>query len=671
MLDKVTEMVAHMIGIFHTTVEDGRMRDSYLKMHAVRHSDPDTGPMMSTSPAFKAPHTLEDFIPRIRYDDSPRDMPKMRFDTPLLGNPISLHWAPLVPAEPVFAAQTAPIVVNGSVRPMLTLEPPGAVVTITYQSAHLSDNDLLRLTDSGTVFVDPSVYEAQLVGYQAVANVISSPIGTVLPDLGVSVHDHAVALYTDIGAVEDPGFTGATVTVLHGDSAMGSHENGAVVEVTTQLTDVMPAYLKITDAPEAQDDEAPPVWAPSPFEGIDAAFTSDSDFPGLEGHELVTGANLMVNETSISFGWLDAPVIAVMGDVISLNIIVQTNMLVEHGMFGAVGATSAAYNTAVIALQSSVPPLGEGETAETPEAKTELSLPSNWAVTRIDGDLLTVNHVQQYSFQTDFDRADVGFYSASTFITLGDNTVVNLASLLEIGYGYDLIIIGGNMITINQINQLNVLIDSDGVTYSGVFPTTFSAGDNLLFNGASISITGIDSYHAMQSNFEGAANSLAGGATDIGANVARDPVFEGIDILRVLYISGDATTINLVDQTNVLGDSDQVHLALDNFQTATGAEITVTTGSNALINLASISQYGVDSNVSVGGEVYSDAMLYQAGFLDTDANPLGVALPALANEAVAFLADDMVGPDAPEDMGIAPTAIDATSTPDVMQSMLA
>ncbi|MGO4910552.1 type I secretion protein ATPase [Pseudorhodobacter sp. W20_MBD10_FR17] len=668
MLDKVTEMVAHMIGIFHTTLEDGRMRDSYLTTHALRQSDPETGPLLSAADAFKAPYQLEDFKPRIRYDDVPRDLPKMGFEPPFPGNPDSLHWAGLLPVEPLFHTPTAPIFAKEFVRPKLTLEPPGSVVTVTLQTAYLADNDLLRLNDSGTVFVDPAVFESQLQGYHAVAQAISAPIGTALPDLGVSAHGHALALHNDIGTLNAPDFSGATITILHGTDAIGSFSNGKAVEVEAPLQDVMPAYLAkydVTDQPAA---DAAPDWVPDPFDGLNTPYASGENFTPSEGHELVTGANTLINQTNISFGWLDAPVIAVMGDVISLNIISQTNMLIEHAQLGGAGyaSTSASYNSAFISLQSSASPIEAGGDTE-----ANLTLPWNWAVTRIDGDLLTVNHVQQYSFVTDLDRADVGFYSASSYIDMGQNQVINLTSLLEIGYGYDLIIIGGNMITINQISQMNVLIDNALVSYDGLLPTAFSAGDNLLYNGAAISVTGIDSYQSMQSNFETAANGLAAGDTDIGASAARDPVFEGIDILRVLYISGDATTINMVNQTNVLGDSDQVHLALDNFQSATGADISVTTGSNALINLASISQLGVDSQVSVGGEVYSDALLYQAGFLDTDANPLGVALPALTNEAVAFLADDMVGPDAPDDMGIVPTTIDATSTPDVMQSMLA
>lgn len=675
MLDKVTEMVAHMIGIFQITLEEERVRDDYLKMKALRPDDPQTDPLAGDPAQFKAPYQIGDFDPALRHTEATPDGPRPAPDEffKFYPFPPAPPWLPEPDPAPQEVRVEAAIAGFGVARMALTLEPPGSVVTVTYQYNHLSDNDLLLLGDSGAVFVDPSYHAAQLQGYLAVAQAITPTFGEGLPPLGESTHDYAMGLHAQMQETGDPGLTGLTVTIHSGEAAYGTYENGHSVETATSLDDVMPAFLsKGTGEEETDaDSDAAPSWAPGPFRGLDGGAGSNDLLAPDSGHEVVAGANTVVNQVNIATGWLDAPVIAVMGDVIHLNLISQTNMLVEHGQFGGAGAAtpSAAYNSATMAFQSSAPVVDEDAGAQMGGA---LSLPSNWAVTRIDGDLLTVNHVQQYSFVTDFDRADIAFFSASTYIGLGDNTVVNLADLAEVGYGYDLILIGGHMITVNQISQLNVLIDNDTVTYSGVQPTDFSAGDNLVFNGASISITGIDSYQAMQDNFARAAEGLAEGGLSIDASVAHDSVFEGVDILRVLYVSGDVTTINRVDQTNVLGDSDQVHLALDNFQSATGAEVTVTAGSNAAINLASISQYGVDSTVSVGGEVYDDALLYQAGFVDTDANPLGVGLPALANEAVAFLAEDMIAPDAAvQDMGIAPTALADSGSPDMMQTMLA
>ncbi len=674
MLDKVTEMVAHMIGIFQITLEQERMRDDYLKNDALRPLDPRTDPLAGPPVQFKSPYQLDGFDPGFRHAETapegPRSLPEGFLPPPLFSAaPLWIPEADILPEIRVEAVAAG----FGVAGVALTLEPPGSVVTITYQSIHLSDNDLLLLADSGVTFVDPSWHAAQLQEYLGVAQAVTPTFGQGLPPLGDSAHDHAMGLHAQMQETGDPGLTGLTVSIQTGDAAYATYENGQSVETATKLDDVMPAFLaKKSGADESDEDsDAEPSWAPGPFAGLDGGAVEDDPFAPDPGHEVVAGGNTAVNQANIATGWLDAPVIAVMGDVIHLNIISQTHMLIEHGQFGGAGtaSASAAWNSATMARVSSAPPEDEAGGAEPDGA---LSLPANWAVTRIDGDLLTVNHVQQYSFVTDFDRADIAFYSANTYIGLGDNTVINLADLAEIGFGYDLIIVGGHMITLNQISQMNVLIDNDTVTYGGVQPTDFSAGDNLVFNGASISTTGIDSYQGMQDNFAKAAEGLAEGGLSIDASVAHDSVFEGVDILRVLYVSGDVTTINRVDQTNVLGDSDQVHLALDNFQEATGAEVTVTAGSNAAINLASISQYGVDSTVSVGGDVYDDALLYQAGFVDTDANPLGVGLPALANEAVAFLADDMIGPDTGmDDMGIVPTVPEYADSPDMMQTMLA
>ncbi|MBI6630606.1 type I secretion protein ATPase [Pontibaca salina] len=670
MLDKVTEMVAHMIGIFQITVEEERLRDDYLKIKALRSDAPQTDPLAGDPAQFKAAYQLGDFAPTLRLLKSLPDAPH-----PV---PEAAPAFPQFPPAPFFPApEPGPPEVEvammmtgiGGARMALMLEPPGSVVIVTWQYNHLIDNDLLLLGESAAVFVDPAFHMAQLQGWLELAQAVTPIFGDGLPPLEESAHDYALGLHQQIQETGDPGLTGLTVTIQTGAAAYGTYENGERVETALKLDDVMPAFLSPDSAEEdATDPTGEPAWSPGPFKGLDGGPDMHSSEPG---HAVVAGANLVVNQVNIATGWLDAPVIAVMGDVIHLNLISQTNMLVEQGQFGGAGAASpsAAWNSATMALQASAPAL-EGDAAA-PSAAA-LALPSNWVVTRIDGDLLMVNHVQQYSFMTDFDRADIVFHSAETYIGLGDNTVINLTDLVEIGYGYDLILIGGHMITVNQISQLNVLIDTNTVTYSGVQPGDFSAGDNLVFNGASITGTGIDSYQPMQDNFARAAEELAAGGRSIDESVAHDSVFEGVDVLRVLYISGDATTINRVDQTNVLGDSDQVHLALDNFQSATGADVTLTAGSNAAINLASISQYGVDSTVSVGGEVYDDALLYQAGLIDTDADPTGVDLPALASEAVAFLAEDMVGPEtAMEQMGIAPTAPEDTSTPDMMQTMLA
>lgn len=682
MFDKVTEIVAHMIGFFHIAVEEERMRDAYDDFKAQQLADAETNDLTNIVVKFKAPYTLKDFTPVVEY--TPTDLEQApQFYGPEILNIYLPYYQPLAGGaeELAWAASGTPSLSFSFNRPHLTLEPAGSVVTISIQSAWMEDNDDLFLNEIPAEFSDPAEYLATLQSLNAIAQVLGVAATSVSLDLSESTLGTVKALHDSMGATDGTSRLGETVTALHGEEASGSYVNGETVEETPILDDIMPAYFQAEnpdvvlsdDAPEDEDD--PDALANTdPFQGLDGPSPASEQFEIDDGHHLVTGANVMVNDVSISVGWLDAPVISVMGDVVDLNVISQVNVLFEHVTLNAQpGAMfSTSLNVATMSHISSQPVTDDAAMTEDASA-APTGLPQNWAVTRIDGDIIMANWVSQFSFMTDHDRADVQFTGSNTQIVMGDNTIVNLADILEIGYGYDLVMIGGNMITVNQICQMNVVMDYDTVTYTGDVPFGFSGGDNLLFNGANISTTGIDSYTDMTSNFAQASDAFANGATTIDGSVAHDSAFAGDDILTVLYISGDFTTLNCLDQTNIMGDSDQVHLALDNFQAQTGASIELVTGSNAAINTASVNVYGVDSEVRVNGEAYSDALLYQANLIDTDSDPLGVALPALANEAVAFLAEGMMSPDgeAPPDAEIIATSPEYSGNPDMMQTMLA
>ncbi len=677
-LDKVTEMVAHMIGIFHTEMEDQRLRDVYTAFKALKAADPDGDPITAVAASLKAPYELGGFAPRLDHEASSPTASGLDPITPnhwSAGHPINFFNRFLPPAEGVFPS--AGHAFGGSFAvPAPTLEPPGSVAVITVQMAFLSDDDWLVMGDGTATFTDPGVFLNDVLGYQSIAASMTAPLGADRLMPGPEARDDAVALQAGISAFIGGAVSGSNEHVAHGAEASGLHQNGGAAPELTVLDDVMPAYLKAKagqDESEPSEGDAAHDW-PDPFAGLADIDTAMPYRPDVEaGHLVVAGGNTMINQITISSAWLDAPVIAVMGDVAQMNVIAQVNVLVQHASGGiGVAAPSTSINSAEIARTSTMPDADPEADPEQDGAGGATNLPSNWAVTRIEGDLISVNHVSQFSFQTDHDRAEIAFSGSSTFIGLGDNTIVNLTDLAELGYGYDLIIVGGAMISVNWIHQTNVLIDNDAVTYSGAFPAGVQLGDNLLFNGAQIGAVGIDHYAEMTSNFAGATESLAAGATTIDSDVAHDALFEGVDLLRVLYIEGDLTTVNWLEQTNIMGDSDQVHLALDDFLAAAGASADVITGSNALINLASISQYGTDSTVMVGGDIYDDALLYQAELIDTDADPLGVGMPALAPAAVAFLADDMLGPEGVQiDTSILPTATEGHESPDMMQTMLA
>lgn len=660
LMDRTTEFITHFIGIFHIAVEEERLRDVYEKFKALQLLDPEHGQLLNVNINVHAHYTLKDFTATSDYPTF--DVVQNHLLPP--APPLYLHASQPYGANfyggppPVQLPLFPNLSIDGGGRFALQLEPASSIIAVIYQTASLSDNDLITFSESHR-FVSPDTYHDQLETLAALSSLIDGVDGGDVPSLEDGAQDYAMSLRAEIEGFEAVHLTGLNVTILRGPDAVGQHENGETVTELSVVSDLMPAYLQPDDpdTPETAD-----AGQPTPNPALDI-------FDVDPGHAVVAGANLLANEVVINMSWLDAPVLAVMGDVIHLDAISQTNVLFSHqsGAGAAHAAPSHAVNMASIAYMSSQP-----ETDGTVEdAPGPTFLPSNWAVARVEADIVAVNWVQQYTFATDFDRAEIQFSGAETFIGLGENTIINAAYLGELGFGYDLIIIGGSMINVTMINQVNVLLDDDTVTYDGAFAPDIPGGDNLLANSATLTTVGLDSYASLQAPFAAAGQSLADGATDIAPDVAQHSLFEGTEILRVLYIEGDLTTLNLIEQTNILGDADQVHLALHEFETQTGTQVTVTGGSNALINSASVTEYGTDSTVLVGGEVYSDALLYQADLIDTDANPLGVGMNDLADEAVVFLAEGMIEGDQPDPLGPPPVIEDGSISPDVMQTMLA
>ncbi|MFG6535381.1 type I secretion protein ATPase [Sulfitobacter sp. 1A16787] len=702
MLDKFTEIISHLIGIFHTTIEAERLRDAYEDFkYQQRHSE--VNDIEITPTHFELRYTLRDFDPELKYtplaNETPFKVWLASTDPIHLGEP----YAPgQMTAFPDLYIEQGYSSFFPAARPSLVLEPPGSVVTVSVQSAWMEDNDLLRMNSVYAEFNDPSVYIAALASLQEAAQILGVLTVQSTLDFNSSGGASFITLHDLMVQTDDTSRLGEQVVVLHGAEAYGMFVGGAPVETLPLLDDLMPELLQTEDDTADEDDDrsssvrtsdldlAPDVktQAPDdqeriedkdPFDGLNPP-SGEADFFGLEsGHQVVTGGNKMVNDVVMNVSWLDAPVISVMGDVVDLNLISQVNVLAEHATFSGVlqGSLSTTFN---VAMMSSTSQFAGAETTDgSPEQPVEdneniyMGLPKNWAVTQIEGDVLTVNWVQQYSFMADDDRADVQITGTNSYIGLGENLIVNLANLAEIGYGYDLIMIGGDLITTNQISQMNVMLDFDSITATGAGPLGVSVSDNLLFNGASISTVGINSYGAMSENFAAASKAFADGAQSIDRDVAHDDVFTGDELLTVLYIAGDFKTINWVEQTNIMGDSDQVHLALDAFTAKSGMPAKLYTGSNAEINTASINVYGADSEVRVQGDVYSDALLYQADLIDTTSDPTGVFMPALANEAVLFLADGMItNPShSSDDPGIVPTSPESIASPDLMQTMLA
>src|SRR5690606_23576530 len=152
------------------------------------------------------------------------------------------------------------------------------------------------------------------------------------------------------------------------------------------------------------------------------------------------------------------------------------------------------------------------------------------------------------------------------------------------------------------------------------------------------------------------------------SDVLDDPAFAGRDVLRVLHIKGDLVSAQIIKQVNILGDADQVDLLAARAMENAG-DVSVTTGSNVLINAAHIGQFGIDSTVHTGGGIYSDALIHQAELVDAN-NPFGSA-GGLASEAVVFLTDAMPGAGEIDVPSFAPHLAGDAYTFDPMHSVVA
>ncbi|MBT2131642.1 hypothetical protein [Aliiroseovarius lamellibrachiae] len=682
--DWTTEMISHFIGLFEISEERARLRDDYDRFKAEQARDDNFSVISSMKVKFKAPYTLKKIAP---VDNFKEPMAQPFQAAPYYIHVNSFGDAPVWP----FFATTFP----DGVTPLgytvaiditqtqpaynLTLDPAGSVATATFQANSLIDNDLI--VGDGTIdFLDPELFLTDLYTLAHLAGKLQSfDIGT-LPTSDNSATDIAEGWKAIVEAAQEDGAlpnapAAAAVSVQFGASVSGNYVNGELVDEVPVLADLLPEKLSVADNEviEAGTDgiaihgeglNGVETDAPSLIAAEDTPKVSPYEVP--DGHNVLTGGNQLLNETIISVNWLDAPAMAVMGDVYAINAISQINVVsdLDTGLGATDDAATQALNISQVTHISN------------PFAPQAGELPTHWVVATLQADVIASNWVEQFNFVTDTDRAEVTFTGQDTFLQLGDNSIVNASKFLEIGFGYDLIVIGGSIININAIAQTNILLDNDAVTSSGGIPGVTHTSGNVMANFAAIHNSGIDQFSMLSEDFAASLAGIQDGYGAIGDGFEGLDAFSGVGLLRVLHIEGDLLQMNLVKQTNILGDADQVHVALADFLGAHDS-VTVNTGDNTLINTASVGTYGIDSDVYVGGQVYSDAILVQAELIDTDADPLGVNLTSgdLASEAVAFLADDMISP-SEFDHGIDPTIVpttgeSTTSAPDSLQVMLA
>ncbi|MCZ7483462.1 hypothetical protein [Rhizobium rhizogenes] len=636
-IDKISDMIAHFIGMFDTVVEEARLRSNYSEGPA--HSDPDRLPDDEAARLLDKNYDvpLEDYDPGVKYRSGYYDFDYMR-----------PHFARAVEYDMQQLANAIPVDISGAhfrfpgrlsfdERELVVHTGPGSVAGHLTQVNILQDDDYLNMTDGPNVARDTTFVTERTVEFYNEAAVFM-PFSTfqrtdnydALQALAKSAHDYIEHArdndVTSLGTGADQDF------VLAGNDINGLYINGAVAYDKPTLDDFMPdrGIAKPAEAPEKSD------------------VSLHEDSPAGNSLDIAAGANVVANIATLVNTGVMTSVTAVMGDYHQIDAITQAYIYSDRDEISSVfthsedQAATAAYNIA--SFQRSVYPGAENAAADSHESGEPPIFPTAWRVSVLEGDVSFVHWIEQYQFISDNDTMTITTSGASVSLLTGGNAALNIANFLGIGMQYDLIIVGGNVLDMNLISQIAVLYDNDWARANPDAPggATIQSGNNLLWNDASIHNVGSnDRFETMPDYMHQTVNAINERDPNMPDALAHDANFAGYQGLNVLYITGNLYDVSIIKQVSVLGDSDDVTQAaakvLENNDNAT---VHIDTGSNAVVNIAQIIDYdSFGSTTYVAGGVYSDAILIQGGIIENDTSQ-PTQHGQLANEVIAFLHDD-------------------------------
>ncbi|MBN2739667.1 MAG: hypothetical protein JXR35_02080 [Rhodobacteraceae bacterium] len=717
MLDRQTEIIAHFIGAFQLTTEQLTSRHDYDMFRAQQLVQKEPGLLLNVHVHMTSDYALQDFTPGLRLVMPPPLPP----EAPWLPHSDYLRL-PQIGMSALGGGEDQPalIVSLEFYQPssfFVTLAPPSSVATVTFQTNQLIDEDRLI----NVPFTLPQQYAQDfspegIAAKMAVLIDTAEALGAPSEDAQwLSVSAQASALRDTLDTLDGANAPeGAEVAVFHNTpwefvetSETGRGEtlepedgtqstpaptafNGGVVlngQIVSEAPDTLSERLEAR-YPDTSETESQPgqVQVEDGAAGtVNSGTLSDGAISATIS--LSTGDNLALNQTQIAHDWIDAPVIAVAGMAQSLSLISQINVLSDHD---TIDGNTFAHGIGADP-SSQIVNLATQETLSNPAnfiAPTLMGGTTMVEMVCIQGDLVIDNTTYQINQISDSDVVSYEFGTHQAEISLGDNAATNLDLLLEIGAHFDVIMVGGNMIQLAAIQQINVLLDDDLYLGDGSGGGLFASHDNLLWNEASITHIGADSAQEMSSAFQSALSDLGkaagqgdGSGTPTGAELSAvsglfaDPLLAGLDTLRVLWIEGDLLIRDTLTQINLLTDSDVISVALP----GDDAVADISAGGNILANVAGLSVAGVDSTIMAGEGTYSDAVLYQAGMFEGDqtlsdlAGTFSAPQGDLASEAVVFLTDDFndgPGSGFDGDAGFIPDSMNSGSL-DALHSVLA
>ncbi|MDR9813627.1 hypothetical protein [Rhizobium hidalgonense] len=678
-IEKISDIIAHFIGLFEMITEEMRARAKYTEGAGPGEDRPVLPDQDASSAGFASNLQLKDYDPGITYKSGSYEIDSgpARHSGRIFEESVEKLAAIAARDIPLPHFGEATDIVLSDEPELDVFAGPGSAISHVLQVNVLDDDDYLDMTDGIHAARDTSFVIERLAEFSTKAEIF-----TPFADLHrTDTYDGALKIAQDLETyirnaqnTEDTGATEATPLssdASHNFIRIDPEVNGAVyingkVEADIPVLDDLLPDRGLAKIPEEPDDSSSSV---------------EQTEPSGNSLDVTAGANFVVNVASVINTGVIASVTAVMGDyhqvdAVSQSFVYSDNDEIASALrssgYSAEEAGTVAKNIAVF-QQSTF----EASSHAEPDA-ADPTFPTSWRVSVIDGDVSFVQWVEQYHFVSDNDTMTVTTSGSETTILTGGNTSINFSSFFGMGMQYDLVIIRGNVLDINSITQISLLYDNDRVrAEDGADPAAdIETGNNLIWNFASIHNVGTGSpFEAMPDYMVEAQKGIEDRDPNMPEGLSFDANFQGYAGLNVLYITGNLYDMTVIKQVSILGDSDDVTLAASTLlENNPNATVTIDSGSNALINIAEIVDYdSFGATTYLAGQLYSDAILIQGGLVEHDTTQPQAAGDRLANEIIAFLDDDyLAGGDSAD--GIINAGHDfswSSGHPDVMQAMVA
>lgn len=675
-IEKVSEIIAHFIGLFEMTTEEMKLRTKYAEGAGPGEDGPALPDHDAFTPAFSSDFQLKGYDSGVVYKSGSYDIdygPARHFGrvfeesldklAAIAGRDIPLpHFGS--PADIVLSDDPELTVYAG----------PGSAISHIVQVNILYDDDYLDMTNGNHAPRDTSFVIGKLMDFSAKAEIF-----TPFADLHrTDTYEGALKIAQDIESyahnaqnTEGSGATPLVADATH-DFVLVDHKiEGTYVNGECQ-----------TDIP-ATDDFLPDRGLAKIQEEPDNTQTSvEQNDPSGNSLEVTAGANLLVSVASVINTGVIASVTAVMGNYHQIDAISQAFIYSDNDDITSTLRSSghSAEEAGTIAKNIAVFEHSTYETSNPIQTDAaDPTFPTAWRVSVIDGDVSFVQWIEQYHFVSDNDTMTVTTSGSEATVLTGGNTSINFSSYFGMGMQYDLVIVGGNVLDINSITQISLLYDNDWVRAEGDVGSgaDIQTGNNLIWNYASIHNVGTDNpFGAMPDYMVAAQKAIEDRDPNMPEGLSFDVNFQGYAGLNVLYITGNLYDMTVIKQVSILGDSDDVTLAASELlRNNLDATVTIDTGSNAVVNIAQIIDYDSFGHTTyLAGQLYSDAILIQGGLVEHDTTQPQPADDRLANEVIAFLDDEAPAGSGTDD-GVINAGHDLSWTSahaaDVMQTVVA